>query len=76
MDDDVAAAVEQLRREEGASLRTVVNQLLRVGLAQRRCPGRQGRPFRTDVADSGRALLPDVDNVSDVLDLVDPESGT
>ena len=76
MDDDVAAAVEQLRREEGASLRTVVNQLLRVGLAQRHRPGQQGRRFRTDMADTGRALLPDVDNVSDVLDLVDPEPGT
>lgn len=73
LEDDVANAIDRLRRSEGRSLRDVVNELLRLGLERRGRPPADGRGFSTIVADTGRPLLPDVDNVAEVLDLIEPE---
>ncbi len=73
LEDDVAVAIDQLRRREGRSLRDVVNEVLRLGLARRERPPSNGGRFETKVANTGRPLLPDVDNVAEVLDLIDPE---
>jgi len=65
LQDDVAAAVEQLRRERGVGVSEAVNELVRRGLAQR------ARPRRFEQrASSMRARL-DVTNVADVLELLD-----
>lgn len=73
IDPDVAVQLERLRRDQGLSLKEVVNRALRLGL-QRIGPARPASRFETLVADTGRCLLPDVDRVADLLDLVDPES--
>lgn len=73
LEDDVAAAIDSLRRSEGKSLRDVVNEVLRLGLARRERAEPDDRRFETSVAHTGRPLLPDVDNVADVLDLIEPE---
>jgi Arc/MetJ family transcription regulator len=65
LDDDVAAAVEQIRRERGLGLSAAVNELVRAGLrAPRRRPA-----FRHRTADLG--LRVDVSNVAEALDLLD-----
>lgn len=65
LDDDVAAAVDQLRRERHLGLSEAVNDLIRVGL---RAPHK--RPvFRQRTADL--ALRVDVSNVAEALDLLD-----
>jgi Arc/MetJ family transcription regulator len=61
LDDDVAAAIEQLRRESGKGLSEAVNDLVRAGLAApRRTKAfrQQTRPLglRIDVANVGEAL--------------------
>ncbi len=65
LDDDVLAAVEQLRRHEGVGLSEAVNRLARAGLTPRR--GRS--PFRQRTAALEFAV--DVRNVGEVLDLLD-----
>jgi Arc/MetJ family transcription regulator len=65
LDDDVLAAVEQLRREEGMGLSEAVNRLARAGLRPR--PVRS--PFRQRTAALEFAV--DVRNVGEVLDLLD-----
>jgi hypothetical protein len=59
--DDVAAAVERLRRERGIGLSEALNELARAGLSQRR----ERRPFaqeshpielKIDVTDVANAL--------------------
>ena len=65
LDDDVLAAVEQLRRREGMGLSEAVNRLARAGLAPR--PARS--PFRQRTAALEFAV--DVRNVGEVLDLLD-----
>jgi hypothetical protein len=65
LDDDVAAAVERLRRERGIGLSEAVNGLARAGLAVK-----SGRPaFRQRSVSIGFKV--DVTNVAETLDLLD-----
>jgi Arc/MetJ family transcription regulator len=65
LDDDVAAAVDQLRRERRLGLSEAVNELIRLAL---RTP--RSRPvFRQRTAALG--LRVDVSNVAEALDLLD-----
>ena len=74
LDEDVAAALEQLRRTRGGRLKTVVNDLLREGLrrAQER-PTRRAQ-FQTQSVDLGRARTSSIDNVADVLAITEDEA--
>lgn len=66
LDDDVAAAAEQLRRERHVGLSEAVNTLARAGLRTQH-PGR--RAFRQRTSRLG--LRVDVSNVAEALDLLD-----
>ncbi|TFV54444.1 ribbon-helix-helix protein, CopG family [Geodermatophilus sp. DF01-2] len=65
LDDDVMAAVERLRREEGLGLSDAVNRLARAGLSQRR----SARRFRQRT--TSLEFTVDVRNIGEVLDLLD-----
>lgn len=71
LDDDVVAAVEQLRRERGLGLSEAVNELARRGLAERAAD--QSRVYRHRTAPLG--IRVDVTDVAEVLDLLDDEPG-
>jgi hypothetical protein len=73
LDEDVASAVEQLRRDEHRSLRDVVNELLRHGLAQHGAPKADPPTVWTRSVSLGGSRLPDVDNVSEVLAIAEGE---
>lgn len=64
-DRDVAAAIEQLRRERSIGLSEAVNELVRGGLAQRRSSG----PFEQRSRRLGLRI--DVTNVADALDFLE-----
>ena len=64
--DDVAAAVERLRRERGVGVSEVVNDLLRRGL---QVTGPR-EPFRQARTRMGRPSLP-LDDISGLLDALD-----
>jgi hypothetical protein len=66
LDDDVAAAVEQLRRQRGIGLSDAVNQLARKGMATR---APSGGAFRQRTTDLG--LVVDVRNVGEALEQLD-----
>ena len=67
LDDDVAAEVERLRREEGLGLSEATNRLIRTGMA---APTRQAI-YRHETRDLG--LKVDVTDVGAVLDLLDED---
>jgi len=73
LEHDVAVSIDRLRRERELSLKEIVNRALRLGLEHLNRPQPARGRFQTAVADTGRCLLPDVDRVADVLDLVDPD---
>jgi hypothetical protein len=74
LDDDVAAQIEALRRQRGVSLKTLINQALRKGLAEMERSAKHRAPrFETRVFDPGPPLLPNIDNVADVLAVIEGE---
>lgn len=67
--DDVAAGVEQVRRERSIGLSEAVNDLVRAGLAQRRPPAKR---FRQRTHDLGQGI--DYSNVADAIETLDGPS--
>jgi hypothetical protein len=63
--DDVAAAVEKLRRERGVGLSEAVNDLVRNGLIS----DRSVRPFRQETHDLGAGV--DYSNIGEALETLD-----
>lgn len=63
--DDVAAAVERVRRERSLGLSEAVNELIRSGLVARRTQ----RGFKQKTHDMGRGI--DYTNVADAIETLD-----
>jgi hypothetical protein len=75
LDKDVAAALERLRKTRRASLKRLVNEALRQGLARMSAPPPAPRtPFRTRSVSLGRCLIGNVDNVAEVLAVAEGEA--
>ena len=74
LDDDVAAALERLRKARRGSFRELVNRALREGLRSLSAPPRKRTRFRTRAVDLGRCLLGNVDNVAEVLAVAEDDS--
>lgn len=70
MDEDVAAAVEQLRRERSLGVSAAVNELVRRGLHRRSEPRR-----RFEQETSAMSARIDVTNVGDALEFLEGPSG-
>ena len=67
LDDDVAAALDRLRKTRRGSFRDLVNEALREGLRSLTAPPRCRMRSRTRVVDLGRCRVGNVDNVAEVL---------
>ena len=65
LDDDVAAALERLRRERSIGLSEAINELIRVGLTVKR----PGKPYRQRSQRVGFRI--DVTNVAEALELLE-----
>lgn len=65
LDEDVAAAAEQLRRERHIGLSQAVNELARLGMQRGKAP----RPFQQRTEHLG--LRVEVSNVAEALELLD-----
>jgi metal-responsive CopG/Arc/MetJ family transcriptional regulator len=63
--NDVAAAIEKLRRERGVGLSEAVNELVRSGLASER----PSQPFRQKAHDLGTGV--DVANIAETIETLD-----
>lgn len=69
--DDVAAAVERLRRDRSIGMSDAVNELIRAGLA---AESKTREPFRQKSYDMG--LHFNVDNIAEALETLDGPAGT
>jgi predicted transcriptional regulator len=74
LDDDVAAALDRLRKARRGSFRDLVNEALREGLRSLTAPPRRRMRFRTRAVDLGRCLPGNVDNVAEVLAVAEDDS--
>lgn len=64
--DDVAAAIDKLRRERSIGMSDAVNELIRAGLASQ---SRAREPFRQKSYDIGVHI--NVDNIAEALETLD-----
>ncbi|HEX5497509.1 MAG TPA: type II toxin-antitoxin system VapB family antitoxin [Mycobacteriales bacterium] len=71
LDDDVVAQLAQQRARGGRSFKELVNEALRAGLASMQSGERRSSGPFTHPTSLGRPRLPDVDDVSDVLAIVE-----
>jgi len=73
IDDDVAAMLEQLRKKRGAALKNLINEALRRGLQEMARRPKPRTPFRTRSVDLGRARIPSIDDIGEVLEIAEGE---
>ncbi len=73
LDDDVAAAIEKLRRTRDANFKDIVNDALRKGLRDLSARPKQGAPFQTQTVSLGRARLTSLDNINESLAVAEGE---
>ena len=71
IDDDIAAILERRRRAEDKSLKELVNEALRRGLAEK--PKAPREPFRTETVSVGQILIGSLDDISEVLAVAEGE---
>lgn len=74
LDDDVAAMLKRVLARAKKPLKAVVNEALRHGLRQM-----SGRPerraiYRTPSVDTGPCMLPNVDDIAEVLAIAEGDS--
>jgi len=74
LDDDVAAALERLRRARDASLKDVVNDALRRGLSELAVRPKRRETFRTKSVELGGLRIVGIDNVSESLAIAEDEA--
>jgi hypothetical protein len=73
LDDDVARLLERARRRRGVSLKQLVNEALREGLARIEAPRTARKRHVTKSVSLGRCLLGDIDDVAEALAAADGE---
>ena len=74
IDEDVAALLARLRQNRDASLKDIVNEGLRRGLAEMAARPQRREPFHTRSVSLGRARIGGVDNIAEVLAVVEGEA--
>jgi len=73
LDDDVARLLERARKRRGVTLKELVNEVLREGLARLEAPRTPRKRHATKAVSLGRCLLDNVDDVAEALAAADGE---
>ncbi|MGB9368977.1 MAG: hypothetical protein WCE79_23475 [Xanthobacteraceae bacterium] len=73
-DSDVAVELRRLRKTRDIGLKELVNDLVRRGIRDFNAPAKKKVPFRTKSVDLGKPLLPNVDNIHEVLAYAEGEN--
>jgi Bacterial antitoxin of type II TA system, VapB len=66
LEDDVAAALARIEKQEGKSAKEIINAAVREFVA-RRARRRKGAAYRTPAVDLGPSLIGSLDDVGDAL---------
>jgi hypothetical protein len=76
LDDDVAAALERLRKSRDVSFKEVVNDVIRRGLRDANAVPKGQKPYRTRVMNLGPSKIGSLDKISEVLALIEGEDSS
>ena len=74
LDDDVAAALERLRKSRNASLKQLVNEALRRGLEEMRSRPKRREPMQTRSVALGRVRVSSIDDIGEALAIAEGET--
>jgi hypothetical protein len=75
LNDDVAAALDRLRKTHSASLKNLVNEALRRGLKEMKSARPKRRePLHTQAVALGRLRVDSLDNVAEALAIAEGDS--
>ena len=74
LDDDVAAALERLRKSRDASLKQLVNEALRRGLEEMRSRPKRREPLQTRSVALGRVRVSSIDDIGEALAIAEGET--
>ena len=74
LDDDVAAAIERLRRARDANLKDIINEALRKSLSDLTRRPKQLEPFQTQVVELGGCDCCSIDSVSESFAVAEGEA--
>ena len=74
LDDDVAAALERLRKSRDASLKQLINEALRRGLEEMRSRPKRREPMQTRSVALGRVRVASIDDIGEALAIADGET--
>lgn len=74
LDDDVAAALERLRKSRNAGLKDLINEALRRGLKEMSSRTKRREPFRTRAVALGQLRISGLDNIGEILALAEGEA--
>jgi hypothetical protein len=74
LDEDVAALLARVQRARKASLKAIVNEALRQGLAQMAAPTRSRPRYESLSFDAGKCLVGSLDDVAEVLAVAEGEA--
>ena len=74
LEDDVAAALERLRRTRDASLKDLINEALRRGLKDMSNRTKRRERLRTRSVALGQLRIAGVDNIGEALAVADGEA--
>ena len=73
LDDDVVAMLEELLKSEKKTFKQAVNELLRLGLVQKKAVTQKNNHFSTPSLEAGQCKYPDLDNIGEVLAVAEQE---
>ncbi len=73
IDDDVAAALERIRKTRKLNFKALVNEALRQGLKEMSRPPRKVKPYKTKSVSLGRCLAGSLDDISEALAIAESE---
>jgi hypothetical protein len=74
LEDDVAAALERLRRTRNASFKDLINEALRRGLKDMSNRTKRRERFRTRSAALGQLRIAGLDNIGEALAIAEGEA--
>jgi hypothetical protein len=74
LDDDVAAALERLRKSRNASLKDLINEALRRGLKDMSNRPKRRERMRTRSVALGQMRIAGVDNIGEALAIAEGEA--
>jgi hypothetical protein len=74
LDDDVAAALERMRKARDVEIEKLINDLLRRGLKDLDAPSKRREPFRTRSVALGRPRFSNIDNIGEAVAVVESET--